>query len=191
MIFSNNGPLIFTTGSSGVGKSTLMRTLAGIWPYGSGTISMPIGDTVAFLPQSVYCPLGSLRQCLTYPSTSTSLEDDRKIEYLLNLCRMNCWCDRLDEMQDWSQVLSLGEQQKMAFVRILYQKPKWVFLDEATSSLDEESETYLYSMLIKELNYSSIISVGHRNNLKQFHQIQWKLENGHIKVNSLSSNNKI
>ncbi|CAF3255994.1 unnamed protein product [Rotaria sp. Silwood2] len=180
------------TGKSGSGKSTFLRTLAGIWSYGSGTITFPINDTVAFLPQKPYCPLGSLRNCLTYPSTSFSSEENKKIEYILNLCKMQCWFDRLDEIQDWSRILSLGEQQKMAFIRILYLKPKWLFLDEATSSLDEQAETYFYSILIQQLiNYSTIISVGHRNNLRQFHRVELALDRGLITILSLSSEDKL
>jgi len=184
--------LIFITGNSGAGKSTFLRTLAGIWPYGSGTITFPLGDTMAFLPQKVYCPLGSLRHCLMYPSSSSSLEDDRKIQRLLNLCQMNSWSNRLDEIQDWSRVLSLGEQQKMAFIRILYLRPKWLFLDEVTSSLDEQAETYLYSILDQELaSHSTIISIGHRNNLRQFHQVELVLDNGNVKVMPLSLKDKL
>ncbi|CAF2830120.1 unnamed protein product [Rotaria sp. Silwood2] len=105
---------------------------------------------------------------------------------------MQCWFDRLDEIQDWSRILSLGEQQKMAFIRILYLKPKWLFLDEATSSLDEQAETYFYSILIQQLmNYSTIISVGHRNNLRQFHRVELALDRGLITVLSLSSEDKL
>ncbi|CAF2599285.1 unnamed protein product [Rotaria sp. Silwood2] len=139
---------VLIAGKSGSGKSTFLRTLAGIWSHGHGTIYFPIDDTVAFLPQKPYCPLGSLRTCLTYPSTSFSSEDDKKIKCLLNQCQMSCWFNHLDEIQDWSRVLSLGEQQKMAFIRILYLRSKWLFLDETTSSLDEQAETYLYSILI-------------------------------------------
>ncbi len=179
-------------GSSGSGKSTFLRTLAGIWPHGSGTITFPLDDTVAFLPQKAYCPLGSLRQCLTYPSTSSSPEDDKKIERLLNLCQMNCWSDRLDEVQDWSRVLSLGEQQKMAFIRILLLRPKWLFLDEATSSLDEHAETYFYSILVQELgNYSTFISIGHRSNLRQFHQVELVIDKGNVTVMHLPSRDKL
>ncbi len=181
--------VISVVGNSGSGKSTLLRTLAGIWPHGSGTITCPIDDRMAFLPQKVYCPIGSFRDCLAYPSILLpSTEDDNKIEYLLNLYQMNCWSDRLDEIQDWSRVLSLGEQQKMAFIRILYHRPKWLFLDEATSSLDERAETYFYSILIQELaNHSTIISIGHRNNLRQFHEIELALDNRHVTVISTSS----
>lgn len=94
---------------------------------------------------------------------------------------MDCWFDRLDEIEDWSRVFSLGEQQKLGFVRILYHRPKWLFLDEATSSLDEQAETHLYSTLVQELaRLSTIISVGHRQNLKRFHQIELVLNDGHI-----------
>ena len=141
---------------------------------------------MTFLPQKPYCPPGSLRYCLSYPSTFSSLEDDTTIRDLLQLCQMNFWCDRRDEIHDWSRVLSLGEQQMMAFIRILIHKPKWVFLDEATSSLDEQTETKLYSVLVQALaNYTTIISIGHRNNLRQFHQIELVIDKGYIQVKSL------
>ena len=155
-------------------------------------ITFALDDTIAFLPQKVYCPLGSLYECLTYPSILSSPEDERKIEYLLNLCQMNCWSHRLHEIQDWPRVLSLGEQQKMALIRILYLRPKWVFLDEATSSMDERAETHFYSILLQELaNHSTIISIGHRDNLRQFHQVELVLHNGYVTVLSLSAKDKL
>jgi len=119
----------------------------------------------------------------------SSPKGDEDIKRLLRLCQMNHWCDRLDEIEDWSSVLSLGEQQKMAFIRILHMKPNWVFLDEVTSSMDEETETYFYSILFLELaNHTTIISVGHRNNLRQFHQVEVAFRNGNVEVISLCTN---
>ncbi|CAF4003415.1 unnamed protein product [Rotaria magnacalcarata] len=165
---------VFITGKSGCGKSTLLRSLAGIWPYGRGTIIMPPRDTMEFVPQKPYCPLGSLRRCLTYPSTMPlSSTSDAKIKRLLRLCQLESLANRLNDSKDWSLVLSSGEQQKMNFVRVLLHRPKWIFLDEVTSSLDESSERHLYSSLFHKLgHYSTIISVGHRETVRQFHQIQ-------------------
>ncbi|CAF2093007.1 unnamed protein product [Rotaria magnacalcarata] len=180
---------VLITGQSGCGKSTLFRILSGIWPYGRGTITMPAHDTIEFVPQKPYCPLGSLRHCLTYPSTTLCASaDDAKIQRLLRLCQLELLVNRLNDVDDWSLVLSLGEQQKMIFVRVLLRQPKWIFLDEATSSLDEPSETHLYSTLFQELgSCSTIISVGHRNNLQQFHRIQLQCANRQInRVNLLT-----
>ncbi|CAF1929176.1 unnamed protein product [Rotaria magnacalcarata] len=165
---------VFITGKSGCGKSTLLRILAGIWPYGRGTITMPPRDTMEFVPQKPYCPLGSLRRCLTYPSTTPSPStSDAKIKRLLRLCQLESLTNRLNNSEDWSLVLSSGEQQKMIFVRVLLRRPKWIFLDEVTSSLDESSERRLYSSLFHKLgHHSTIISVGHRETVRQFHQIQ-------------------
>lgn len=129
---------------------------------------------------------------MTYPSISSSADDDKKLHHLLDLCQLNSWSNRLDEIQDWSRVLSLGEQQKMAFIRILYLQPKWIFLDEATASLDEQTETVLYSILIRQLaNCPTIISVGHRNNLRQFHQIELVLKDKSFTVTPISSENQL
>ena len=131
-------------------------------------------DTMEFVPQKLYCPLGSLRRCLTYPSTMPSPStSDAKIKRLLRLCQLESLTNRLNDSEDWSLVLSSGEQQKMIFVRVLLRRPKWIFLDEVTSSLDESSERRLYSSLFHKLgHHSTIISVGHRETLRQFHQIQ-------------------
>ena len=141
---------------------------------------MPLSDTIEFIPQKPYCPHGTLRHCLTYPSMTLPLSnDDANIERILRLCQLGSLANRLNDIEDWSLILSSGEQQKMIFVRILLHRLKWIFLDEVTSSLDERSETYLYSTLLRELDsYSTIISVGHRKNLQQFHRIQLKYVDG-------------
>ncbi|CAF4920697.1 unnamed protein product [Rotaria sp. Silwood1] len=171
---------VLITGPSGCGKSTLLRILAGIWPYGHGTITKPLSDTIEFIPQKPYCPLGTLRHCFTYPSTTLRpSKDDANIERILRLCQLESLANRLEDIEDWSLILSSGEQQKMIFVRILLHQPKWIFLDEVTSSLDERSETHLYSTLLQELgSHSTIISVGHRKNLQQFHRIKLEYTNG-------------
>lgn len=143
---------------------------------------MPLNDTIEFVPQKPYCPLGTLRHCFTYPSTALQLsEDDANIKRILHLCQLESLVHRLDDIDDWSLILSLGEQQKMIFVRILLHKPKWIFLDEVTSSLDEQSETHLYSTLFRELgSYSTVISIGHRKSLQRFHRIHLQYINGQI-----------
>ncbi|CAF4305908.1 unnamed protein product, partial [Rotaria sp. Silwood2] len=179
---------VLITGPSGCGKSTLLRIIAGIWPYGHGTITKPLSDTIEFIPQKPYCPLGTLRHCFTYPSTTLrTSKDDANIKRILRLCQLESLSNRLGDIEDWSLILSSGEQQKMIFVRILLHQPKWIFLDEVTSSLDERSETHLYSTLLQELgSHSTIISVGHRKNLQQFHRIQLEYTDGQFtRVNSL------
>ncbi|CAF3846588.1 unnamed protein product [Rotaria sp. Silwood1] len=149
-------------GPSGCGKSTLLRILAGIWPYGHGIITKPLSDTIEFIPQKPYCPLGTLRHCFTYPSTTLRpSKDDANIERILRLCQLESLANRLDDIEDWSLILSSGEQQKMIFVRILLHQPKWIFLDEVTSSLDERSETHLYSTLLQELGKISTFTIDH------------------------------
>lgn len=170
------GETVLVTGASGAGKSTLLRTLAGIWPYGTGTITRP-DRAVLFLPQRPYLPLGTLRQALVYPNTSASITD-RELTDILRECRLHELASRLDEFADWTQILSLGEQQRIAFARVLIARPQWLFLDEATAALDEDTENCLYTLVRDRLSHTAIISVGHRSTLMAFHDKNLHLANG-------------
>ena len=168
------GSHVLVTGASGAGKSTLLRALAGIWPYGSGRIELPQGATRLFLPQRPYLVLGSLRRALSYPRTAAASDDE--IARILKLVGMDHFAARLDDVDDWSRILSLGEQQRLAFARILLIRPDWIFLDEATSALDEPRERALYELLHQELPAASIISVGHRSTLFVLHDTELHLK---------------
>ena len=167
------GSHVLVTGASGAGKSTLLRALAGIWPYGSGTINLPQGAKRLFLPQRPYLVLGSLRRALSYPRTSAA--SDEEIARILKRVGMDHFAARLDDVDDWSRILSLGEQQRLAFARILLIRPDWIFLDEATSALDESRERALYELLHQELPAASMISVGHRSTLFALHDTELHL----------------
>jgi vitamin B12/bleomycin/antimicrobial peptide transport system ATP-binding/permease protein len=163
------GERVLITGPSGSGKSTLMRVLAGIWPFGDGEIELPDGGKALFLPQKPYLPLGSLRGALLYPSGSPATPDER-LHDVLAAVGLPELIPQLGEIEPWSQMLSLGEQQRVAIARVLLQQPEYVFLDEATSALDEPSERALYLLLTEVLPHTAIISVGHRSTLFAFHQ---------------------
>jgi len=162
------GQSVLITGPSGAGKSTLFRVLGGLWPYGQGRVSLPAGSKLLFLPQKPYLPLGKLRDAVTYPGLAEPLADD-EIRAALTACRLGHLIDRLDEEANWAQRLSPGEQQRLAFSRVLLQKPDWLFLDEAGSALDEATETALYRLLKERLPRISIVSVAHRGNLAGLH----------------------
>ncbi len=170
------GERLLVTGASGCGKSTLLRTLAGLWPYGTGRVLVPEGARVLFLPQKPYLPLGSLRRALSYPSSHGG--SDEELSAVLQKVGLSKLLGCLDDMEDWSRILSLGEQQRLAFARILLVRPDWVFLDEATSALDEPSETSLYEMLRSELPETAVVSVGHRSTLFPLHKTELHLEGG-------------
>jgi putative ATP-binding cassette transporter len=168
------GEPVLVSGPSGSGKSTLFRALAGIWPYGSGTVERPSAERCLFLPQRPYLPIGTLRDVLTYPAPVEGMTDDQ-ITDALSACELPQLVDRLDESQHWAQSLSPGEQQRIAFARALLVKPDWLFLDEASSALDEATETRLYQMLPQRLPTTTVVSIGHRPSLRAFHQRQVEL----------------
>ena len=170
------GEAVLITGVSGAGKSTLLRTLAGIWPYGRGTVVRP-KEAVMFLPQRPYLPLGTLRQALIYPEADR-MTTDRELVDILTSCRLPDLVTRLDDFADWTQMLSLGEQQRIAFARVLVARPQYLFLDEATAALDEDTEQHLYSLVKQHLPDTTVISVGHRSTLNAFHDKNLHLAGG-------------
>jgi putative ATP-binding cassette transporter len=157
------------TGPSGAGKSTLFRAIAGVWPFGRGSITIPANATLMMLPQRPYFPIGSLRAAITYPGPSDEFAPD-KVRGVLTAVGLGRLEPQLDEEGHWNQTLSLGEQQRLAIARALLHTPQYLFLDEATASLDEPSEARLYRLLTENLPDTTIISIGHRSTLQAFHQ---------------------
>jgi putative ATP-binding cassette transporter len=168
------GDSLVVTGPSGCGKSTLLRVLAGIWPYGDGDVCIPDAKHLMFLSQKPYLPLGTLREALFYPSAVR--RDGEEVRDLLRLCSLTHLETHLDEPGNWSQTLSPGEQQRIAFARIFLLKPTHIFLDEATASLDETTEAALYGLLKERLPASVLISVGHRSSILAWHDQHLALE---------------
>lgn len=177
------GKRLLISGGSGAGKSTLLRAIAGIWPYGTGEISLPTGWRTMFLPQRPYLPLGSLRRAIYYPQPVPENADDN-LAGLLERFGLQKLAGQLDAVDDWSRILSLGEQQRLAFIRILLLRPDIVFLDESTSALDEPREAQAYEILHQMLPQMAVVSVGHRSSLLNCHDKQlvlagdgyWKLQ---------------
>ena len=163
------GANVLIKGVSGSGKSTLLRALAGIWPFVTGRINLPKNEELMFIPQKPYLPLGTLREALLYPGNKPL--PDEELHYLLELCQIGYLRDKLDINADWSHVLSVGEQQRLAFVRAHIQQPKWLFLDEATSALDEDTEATMYALLAECLQQTTLVSIGHRSTLNKYHEL--------------------
>lgn len=182
-----NSKSLLVTGLSGCGKSTLLRTLAGIWAHASGEISLPSNSRVMFLPQKPYLPLGTLRRALIYPFAEKDSPPDDKLKKILQTVELPALTEKLDVADDWSRILSLGEQQRLAFARVLLSEPDYIFLDEATSALDEPREIEMYKLLREKLPKVTVVSVGHRSTLFKLHDVELNLDGaGNYKIRELS-----
>jgi putative ATP-binding cassette transporter len=169
------GDTLVVTGASGSGKTTLLRSLAELWPFTSGTLTRPCGpNETMFLSQLPYVPLGDLRAVVSYPNEEGSI-DDETLKRMLEKVALPHLVPRLDEVLDWAKVLSPGEQQRIAFARILLTKPKAAFLDESTSALDEGLEFLLYNLARTELPDTILVSVSHRSTVEQHHTHELEL----------------
>jgi putative ATP-binding cassette transporter len=162
------GDSLLVKGPSGSGKTTLLRSLAGLWPYVNGSIQRPMDGQAMFCGQQPYLPLGTLRTALAYPLPAETLNDEDAKE-TLRAMQLGHLTERLDVETDWSRTLSPGEQQRLAFGRILLAKPSVVFLDETTSALDEGMEHAIYELVRERLPDTTIVSVGHRSSLERLH----------------------
>lgn len=177
-LFLAPGDTLIVTGQSGSGKTTLLRSLAQLWPFASGTMKCPDEEnSTLFLSQMPYVPLGDLRAVVSYPNEEGTLSDD-ELRAVMNRVALPHLINRLDEVQDWAKVLSPGEQQRIAFARILLTKPKAVFLDESTSALDEGLELMLYQLVRSELPDTILVSVSHRSTVEQHHDKELHLLGG-------------
>lgn len=163
------GESTLVVGPSGSGKSTLFRAIAGIWPFGAGRIAIRRDASLMMLPQRPYFPLGTLRAAIAYPSEPDSFDDDAMRE-AITAVGLPALAERLDEEGHWNRTLSPGEQQRLAITRALLHKPRFLFLDEATASLDEPSEAALYRLLQTRLPDTTLVSIGHRSTLEPLHQ---------------------
>jgi putative ATP-binding cassette transporter len=166
---------VLISGPSGSGKSTFFRALAGIWPYWKGRIALPRGARMLFLPQKAYLPIGSLKHAVSYPDPASKFPDAEASD-ALRAVGLGKLAGELERSENWAQVLSGGEQQRLAFARALLYRPDWLFLDEATASLPEEDQDKLYALLKERLPGTTLISIGHRETLARYHdeRLVWR-----------------
>jgi putative ATP-binding cassette transporter len=169
------GEKVVIQGPSGSGKTTLFRVLAGLWPFGRGRIDLPAHAKILFLPQKPYLPIGTLAEALAYPETPDRY-DPAQYREALEACRLPHLVDRLDEQGNWSMILSPGEQQRLAFARALLYRPDWLFLDEASSALDEATETAIYRLIRERLPGVTIVSIAHKPSVLRHHERRLVIE---------------
>lgn len=171
------GDRVAIVGPSGTGKTTLLRALAGIWPFGRGRIDVPAGDHALFLSHRPYLPIGPLRAAVAYPSAADAFPDER-IREALRLVELDRLVDRLDEARHWEQELSGDEQQRLTFARVLLHEPAWLFLDDATAEVSERMERRIYELLAERLPRSAVVSITHRATVPDYHGRRWQLAPG-------------
>jgi vitamin B12/bleomycin/antimicrobial peptide transport system ATP-binding/permease protein len=173
------------TGPSGAGKSTFFRALSGIWPYWKGRIRLPKGARLLFLPQKPYLPIGALKHAVSYPDDA-SQHSDAEVSSALTAVGLGHLAHNLERGENWAQVLSGGEQQRLAFARALLNKPDWLFLDEATASLPEEDQERLYALLKERLPGTTLVSIGHRASLARHHRKGLAWQSGELRQQVLA-----
>lgn len=166
------GTSVLITGPSGCGKSTFMRAVSGVWPFSRGHVLLPEGASVMVIPQKPYLPVGSLRGCLAYPAEAASVEESRLLD-VLALVHLGHLNGDLDVEEHWGLILSVGEQQRVAWARVFLHAPQWLFLDEATSALDEATQESIYRALKERLPGTTMLSVAHAHNPAAQHQSVW------------------
>ncbi|HET6619694.1 MAG TPA: ABC transporter ATP-binding protein/permease [Dongiaceae bacterium] len=179
------GDKVLIAGPSGSGKTTLFRVLAGLWPFATGKLRIPKGARVLFLSQKPYLPLGTLRDVIAFPTEPGTFSDDQIKAALVDV-RLPQLSARLNEDENWSMTLSVGEQQRVAIARALLNKPDWLFMDEATSALDEENEKHVYDLVSRQLAQSAIVSIAHRPSVAAYHRRRLAIDPDSREVRSLS-----
>jgi putative ATP-binding cassette transporter len=163
------GEQVLVTGPSGTGKSTFFRALAGVWPFGQGHVDVPKHARVMILPQRPYFPISPLGAAVAYPAEPGEY-DQFKVAELVAAVGLPALAERIDDEAHWNRMLSLGEQQRLGIARALLHAPDYLFLDEATASLDEAAEATLYRLLEARLPHATVVSIGHRATLAAFHE---------------------
>ena len=163
------GDKVLVNGPSGSGKSTLFRALAGIWPFGEGTVQVPKGAKVMMLPQRPYFPIAPLAAAVAYPAEPGTF-DSAHVAELIAAVGLPALAARIEEEAHWNRMLSLGEQQRLGIARALLHAPDYLFLDEATASLDEAAEAAVYRLIEERLAGTTLVSIGHRSTLAAFHR---------------------